>query len=160
MIRIKRVKRAKDGSCVVEIGVLEPQFQGILTVLVGREEDVEETITKEVLKLRERELEFTDDLELVGRTYEIRAKRLERTTEPTEEELSRNPWMCTFQEGVPQPLAPSPYVYEFYTDMLEHKKLRSPIALGSEVYHFEEELTPDEIRELEKKTGKKVRKVA
>jgi len=158
MIRIKRIKRAKDGSRTVEIGVLEPQFQGTLTVPVKPEEDLEEAILKEILQFREREVEFTDDLELVGATFEVRQGKLERTTELSEEERREYPWMSTFQEEA-APSLPPMHVYELYDEMIDHPKSKVPIILGREVLSFEEELTSAEISELETKTKKKVRKI-
>jgi len=158
MIRIKRVKKAQDGSRTVEIGILEPQFQGVLTVPVRPEENVEEVILREILQFREREVEFSDDLELVGATFEVRDGKLERTTEPSEEERREYPWMSTFQEEAVLPPSPT-YPYELYDEIIDHPKSRVPILLGREVINFDEELTPDEIKELEAKAGKKVRKI-
>jgi len=160
MIRIRRVKKAKDGSRTVEIGVREPQFQGTLTVPVKPEEDVEEAILKEILQFREREVEFTDDLELVGATFEVRDGRLERTTEPSEEERREYPWMSTFQEEAVVMPPPPMHLYELYDEVIDHPKSRVPIVLGREALSFDEELTPAEISELETRTKKKIRKVA
>jgi len=158
MIRIRRVKRAGDGSRMVEIGVLEPQFQGMLTVPVRPDEDLEEAILREVLQFRDREVKFTDDLDLVGATFELRDDRLERTTEPTEEEKQENPWMYTFQEEAVSLTPPPRYLYQLYDEVIDHPKARRPIVLGGQTITFDEELTPDEIRELERRTGKKIRK--
>jgi len=164
MWRITEIRRRRDGARLVTVGVEEPEYHGQHQILVLPDDDVES-------KLQEEMKAFYDSFSVqeweaspikVGDTFEIDERgNIKKRRPPSDAEIKDKAWMeVARDERQPLPPPPTVHTYEIYNEEILHPKSRVPIVLGRELINFTEELTPSEIRDLETKTGKKVRKVA
>jgi len=161
--RIIEIRRRKDGARVVTLGVEDPQYHGQHEVLVLPGDDFETKVKEEMqafynsLSVQEWEASPIK----VGDTFEVDDEGIREVEAPRDEELEDTPWLkvAPRYEEIPAPPPPR-YRYELYSDEFTHPKARAPIRINQQTLVFDEELTPDEIRDLEARTGKKVRKVA
>jgi len=159
MFRIIEVKKQADGSRIVVLAIAEPRFDGVHTFYVEPGADLLDSARAEIKRLSDSFQQATDEPEYEGKTFEVRRGKVEETSPPDESELDRMPWMRKKDE---QPLPPPPpgVIYELYEDEISHPKLAGPLTIGTVPLVTTAELTPDEIDDLQRRTKRKIRKVA